>query len=249
LSTRPAVSSSTFLPGPWFLGQTNILRVGEPIGSFWGYKRLGTFSTAEADLAARYNRLPGDIKWADLNNDGKIDAADETIIGRQYPKWNMNISNTFQLGKFDLSFDIRFVMGVNTLNATKHSVEDRQANASSSRSVRNAWTPENQNTMIAQIRHYNAGYDTHMDDWWVEDGSFIRGQNFVLGYSLPTSFGKVNFQRLRVYASAQNFFLISKYSGYDPEALTGFGNQLTQNMEFFQYPRPRTFNLGLNMTF
>ncbi|WP_229365661.1 SusC/RagA family TonB-linked outer membrane protein [Fibrisoma montanum] len=246
---RLGVNNDDIFPGPWFLGQTNILRVGEPIGSFWGYKRLGTFSTAEADLAARYNRLPGDIKWADLNNDGKIDAADETIIGRQYPKWNMNISNTFQLGKFDLSFDIRFVMGVNTLNATKHSVEDRQAIASSSRSVLNAWTPENQNTMIAQIRHYNAGYDTHMDDWWVEDGSFIRGQNFVLGYSLPTSFGKVNFQRLRVYASAQNFFLVSKYSGYDPEALTGFGNQLTQNMEFFQYPRPRTFNLGLNMTF
>ncbi|WP_247237252.1 TonB-dependent receptor [Telluribacter sp. SYSU D00476] len=243
------VNNDDIFPGPWFLGQTNILRVGQPIGSFWGYRRLGTWGTDEADEAARYNRLPGDLKWEDLNNDGRIDAADETIIGRAYPKWNLNLGNTIQFGKFDFSMDIRFVMGVNTVNATKHSIEDRQAIASSSRSVLNAWTPENQNTYIAQIRHYNAGYDTHMDDWWVEDGSFIRGQNIVLGYTLPNTIGKLNFQRLRVYVSAQNFFLISKYSGYDPEALTGFGNQLTQNMEFFQYPRPRTFNAGLNLVF
>ncbi|MFC5412740.1 SusC/RagA family TonB-linked outer membrane protein [Larkinella bovis] len=236
-------------PGPNFLGNTNILRIGYPIGTIWGYKRLGVFGTDEADLAAKYNKRPGDLKWADLNNDGKIDAQDETIIGRSYPKWTLNVGNSFQFGKFDLSFDIRFVMGVNTVNATKHSVEDRQAIASSARTVLGAWTPENQNSMIAEIRHYNAGYSTHMDDWWMEDGSFIRGQNVVLGYSLPTKFGKVNFQRLRVYASAQNFFLVDKYSGYDPEALTGFGGQLVANMEFFQYPRPRTFNLGLNVTF
>lgn len=236
-------------PGPNFLGNTNILRIGQPIGTLWGYRRLGTWGTAEADEAAKYNRLPGDLKWEDINQDGKIDGKDETIIGRSYPKWNMNVSNTFQLGKFDLSFDIRIVMGVNTVNATKHSVEDRQAIASSARTVLNAWTPENQNTHIAQIRHYNAGYDTHMDDWWVEDGSFIRGQNIVLGYALPTQFGKVKFQRLRIYASAQNFFLIDHYSGYDPEALTGFGGQLNANMEFFQYPRPRTYNLGLNIVF
>jgi len=236
-------------PGPNFLGNTNILRIGHAIGTLWGYRRLGTYGTDEADVAATYNRLPGDLKWEDINKDGKIDGSDETIIGRSYPKWNLNIGNTLQYGKFDLSFDIRFVIGVNTVNATKHSVEDRQAIASSARTVLNAWTPENQNTYIAQIRHYNAGYDTHMDDWWVEDGSFIRGQNIVLGYSLPTKFGKVNFQRLRIYASAQNFFLSDKYSGYDPEALTGFGGQLNANMEFFQYPRPRTFNLGLNIVF
>lgn len=243
------VNNDDIFPGPWFLGQTNILRVGQPIGSFWGYHRLGTFSTAEADLAAKYNRRPGDIKWQDLNNDGKIDGSDETIIGRAYPKWTMNIGNTVQWGNFDFTMDIRFVMGVNIVRATRHSTEDRTGIASSARDVLNAWTPTNQNTMIAEIRNYNAGYDTHMDDHWMEDGSFVRGQNVMVGYSLPTKFGRnVNLQRLRVYASAQNFFLLTKYSGYDPEALT-FGGQLTQNIEFFQYPKPRTFNLGLNLTF
>lgn len=244
------VNNDDIFPGPWFLGQTNILRVGYPIGTFWGYRRLGTWSSAEADEAAKYNRLPGDLKWQDLNSDGRIDGQDETMIGRAYPKWTMNISNTLTWKNFDLTVDIRFVMGVNMVRATKHSTEDRQAIANSSKSVLNAWTPENQNTSIAEIRHYNAGYDTHMDDWWVEDGSHIRGQNFVLGYNFPASlFGeKLRTDRLRVYVSGQNFFLSTKYSGYDPEALT-FGGQLTQNIEFFQYPKPRTFNVGLNLTF
>ena len=113
----------------------------------------------------------------------------------------------------------------------------------------NAWRPDNQNTHIAEVRHYNAGYDTHMDDWWAEDGSFIRGQNFILGYNLPlVAAQKIRLQGLRVYASAQNLFLITDYTGYDPEATT-FGGQLTQNIEFFQYPKPRTFNLGLNVSF
>jgi hypothetical protein len=88
-----------------------------------------------------------------------------------------------------------------------------------------------------------------MDDWWVEDGSFIRGQNFVLGYSLPaTHLAKLGLQRARLYGSVQNLFVISDYTGYDPEATT-FGGSLTQNIEFFQYPKPRTFNLGVNVSF
>lgn len=210
---------------------------------------MGTWGTDEAEEAALFNRLPGDLKWEDINDDGILDALDETIIGRAYPKWTMNISNTFIFKDFDFTFDIRFVQGANVVNATKHSVEDRQAIANSARTVLNAWTPENQNTHIAEVRHYNAGYDTHMDDWWMEDGSFIRGQNFILGYNLPeASLEKMGLQRFRIYASAQNLFLKSDYSGYDPEATT-FGGNLTQNIEFFQYPKPRTFNLGINVSF
>lgn len=244
------VNNDDIYPGPNFLGNTNILRVGEAIGTLWGRKRLGTFSSSEVDLAKTFNKKPGDLKWADLNNDGKIDSQDETIIGRSYPKWTLNFGNTFQYKNWDLSVDIRFVVGVNTVNATKHSVQDRTGIANSLASVLDAWRPDHQNTKIAEIRNYNAGYDTRMDDWWVEDGAHVRGQNVVLGYSLPQNLlTKWKVSRLRLYASAQNFFLITNYSGYDPEALTGFGNQLTTNMEFFQYPKPRTFNFGLNLGF
>jgi len=114
-------------PGPWFLGETNILRVGWPVGTFWGYIREGTWSTKDAAEAAKYNLKPGDLKWADLNNDGKIDDADNTRLGQAYPKWTMDVVNTFNFKNFDFSFDIRFVEGVSTVANFHHSTEDRHA--------------------------------------------------------------------------------------------------------------------------
>lgn len=236
-------------PGPWFLGETNILRVGWPVGTFWGYIREGVWGTKDAAEAAKYNLKPGDLKWADLNNDGKIDDADNTRLGQAYPKWTMDVINTFYYKNFDFTFDIRFVEGVNTVANFHHSTEDRQGIANSLATVLNAWTPENQSSHIAEIRYYGSFYQTHIDSWWVEDGAFVRGQNFVLGYTFP---GKLidrwNIQKLRLYLSAQNLFIITKYTGYDPEVLT-FGGQLTQNQDFFPYPHPRVINFGLNFSF
>ena len=236
-------------PGPWFLGQTNILRVGWPIGTFWGYEREGVWGTKDAGEAAKYNLKPGDIKWKDQNNDGRIDDADNVRLGQAYPHWTGDIINTFNFKNFDFTFDIRFVTGVNTAANFHHSTEDRQAIANSLATVLGAWTPENQNSKIAEIRYYGAFYQTHIDSWWVEDGSFIRGQNFVLGYTLPSNTtSRWNIDRLRFYVSAQNLFLVSKYTGYDPEVET-YGGNLTQNQDFFPYPHPRVVNVGLNLSF
>jgi hypothetical protein len=109
--------------------------------------------------------------------------------------------------------------------------------------------------MIAQVRSYKFTQDSHFDTWWVEDGSFIRGQNFVLGYTMPESFNqRTGIKRLRIYASVQNLFLITKYTGYDPEVDTfnaGYGSNssFSQNLDFFSYPRPRVWNLGVTLGF
>lgn len=236
-------------PGPWFLGETNVLHVGWPIGTFIGYERDGVWGTKEAAEAANYNLKPGDIKWRDVNNDGKIDDDDIVRLGRAYPKFTANMVNDFKIGNFDFSFDIRFVMGVNTVANFKHSTEDRQAIANSLATVKGAWTPDNQDSHIAEVRYYGAFYQTHIDSWWVEDGSFIRGQNIVLGYTFPDKVIKKDaISKLRVYVSAQNFFLVSDYTGYDPEVET-FGGQLTQNQDFFPYPRPRYVNFGVSLSF
>jgi hypothetical protein len=89
----------------------------------------------------------------------------------------------------------------------------------------------------------------------VEDGSFIRGQNFTLGYTLRSgTVQKLKLTKLRVYASVQNLFLSTKYTGYDPEVDTfnssyGSNSSFSQNLDFFAYPRPRTWNLGLSVGF
>jgi len=171
------------------------------------------------------------------------------------PKWTGTFSSTIKYKGWDFSFDIRFVQGVNTAATFKHSTEDRQTLANSLATVLNAWTPQNQNTMIAQVRSYKFTQDSHFDTWWVEDGSYIRGQNFTLGYTLPASFNqRTGITKLRIYASVQNLFLITNYTGYDPEVdtfVSGYGANtgFSQNLDFFSYPRPRVWNLGVSLGF
>lgn len=243
--------NADIFPGPNFLGQTNILRVGEPIGSLYGMTRLGTYSSDEAALAAEHNLKPGDRKYI-YNADG---SNYYSIIGRTTPKWTGSFNSTMKYKGWDLAFSIRFVEGLNTAATFKHSVEDRQTIANSLATVLDAWTPDHQNTMISQVRNYKFAQDSHFDTWWVENGSFIRGQNFMLGYSFDQPvLEKLKMERLRLYASVQNLFVITKYSGYDPEVDTfnstyGSNTGFSQNLDFFSNPRPRVWNLGLTLTF
>jgi TonB-dependent starch-binding outer membrane protein SusC len=134
-----------------------------------------------------------------------------------------------------------------------HSSEDRQALANSYRTVLNAWTPENQNTMIAQVRDTRAGYVTNVDTHWVQDGSFIRGRNLLLGYSLPTAaVERIKLSNVRIYASTQNFFLIvSDEVIGDPEITPIRGNDgnnvFSQGMKWHEYPKPTVWTMGIQI--
>jgi len=230
-------------------GDVQILRVGQPVGSFWGLTRLGTWDTDEADEAEVYNRLPGDLKYADLNDDGKIDENDNSIIGRSLPKWTMGIFNTFTYKNFDLSFDFRIVEGIDVLNAGTHNREDRSGVANSSKTILNAWTLDNQNTRVAELRYMKTYYDSYPDTRWLQDGSFVRLQNVVLGYNFDESIlNKIGLQSLRVYASGQNLLLFTDYEGYDPEVNT-IGGAFGQGIDDFGEPRARTYTIGLNVSF
>jgi len=243
--------NADIFPGPNFLGQTNVLRVGQPIGSFYGMTRVGTYGSGEAALAASHGLHVGDRKYI-YNKDG---SNYYSIIGRAYPKWTGTFSSTLNYKAWDFSFDIRFVQGVNTAATFKHSSEDRQTIANSLATVLDGWTPSHQNTMISEVRSYKFAQDSHFDTWWVEDGSFIRGQNFVLGYSIPgQTLRNWKLTKLRVYASVQNLFIHTKYTGYDPEVDTyfstyGSNSGFSQNLDFFSYPRPRVWTLGATVGF
>jgi hypothetical protein len=246
--------------GPNFTNQTSVIRIGEPVGSFWGLVRLGVWGTAEADEAAKFRSyrngltiLPGDIKYLDVNGDYAITDADRMIIGNGSPKaWGAFI-NTFRYKNLDLTVELQYSYGNDVLDMTLHPSEDRQALANSYRSVLNAWTPENQNTMIAEIRDTRAGYVTNVDSWWVKDGSFIRGRNILLGYTFPEAiYSKLKLSRLRLYATAQNFFLIThKDVNGDPETAPIRGddnnNAFSQGMNWHGYPKPTVYMLGINV--
>ncbi|GAC1314745.1 MAG: TonB-dependent receptor [Mucilaginibacter sp.] len=244
-------SNDDIFLSPNFLSQFNLMRVGLPAGSFYGYKVLGTWGTAEAAEAAKFGLLPGDLKIWDKNGDGKITSADKTVLGKSTPDGYGAFTNTFRYRNFDLGIELQFDYGNQIMNLTRHSGQDRTGQANSYATVLNAWTPTNQNTSIAEDRPAYVRYQTEIYSTKVENGSFIRGRNVTLGYTFPISVrSKIKMSRLRVYAQAQNLFLITKYTGYDPETSTyNYSSNFTQGIQFYDYPKPRTFLLGLNASF
>jgi TonB-linked SusC/RagA family outer membrane protein len=249
--------------GPNFTNPTNIIRIGEPVGSFWGLTRLGIWSEAEREEAAKFTSyrngltiLPGDIKYLDVNGDKAITDKDRSIIGNGSPDFWGSFSNTFKYKAFDLTLELQYTVGNDVMMMNLHASEDRQALANSYSSVLDAWTPQNQNTMIAEIRDTRAGYVTNVDSWWIKDGSFLRGNNLLLGYTVPSNkvTKKLNLSRLRVYGSAQNFFLLLKDNIIgDPEVTPtnqGNGNSaFSQGMMWHNYPKPTIFMGGLQVAF
>ncbi|PZX55869.1 TonB-linked SusC/RagA family outer membrane protein [Algoriphagus ratkowskyi] len=230
-----------------FLGST-IVRKGEPVGSFFGFVHEGTWSSSEESIAASYNKRPGDIKYKDVNEDGVINDSDRVVIGKGIPTGFGTFANTFTFNNFELLVDIQYTYGNDVLFRSKHSAEDRTGIANSFKTVLNAWTPENQNTNIAQIRPLTAGYNTNNDSDRVQDGSFIRGRNLMLSYNfMPQTLEKISVARMRVYASVQNFFLATDYAGYDPEVSTS-GAAFDQGVDLYAYPKPRVFMVGVSIT-
>jgi hypothetical protein len=231
---------------------TSVYRVGEPIGSFFGLNRMGTWSTMEAAEAARYGRLPGDLKFEDKNNDGKIELlTDGDVIGHAYPKFYGGFNNTFTYGNFDASIDIMFVGGVD--KAIVHeSAEDRMFVNGMMNTTMDAWRPDHQVTMIAQARAGNAGarYDSYPDTHMIWNAAYIRGQTAALGYTFRGNLGGID--KLRVYATAENFFLWTavELPGYDTEgsAIQKI-NTRVPNIDKYMHPVPTTFSLGVNVNF
>lgn len=236
-------NNEDILTSPGFVGGNVILRVGESLSSFYGYRRLGTWGTAEAAEAAKVGAVPGQAKRS----------AAREIIGKGLPDWTGSLINTFRYKNWDLTCDLQFVYGVDTWQLYFHSMEDRSGIANGFATILyNGWTETNQNTMVQQIRQQNyAGQDSQADSHWVCDGSYIRGNLIQLGYTFDKkALTKYGFKKLRAYASVSNAFIVDSkdFLGYDPEAVSN-GDQFGQNIFFYQYPKPRTFTFGVNVSF
>jgi len=252
-----ATPAPIFGGNPNFLSNTGIIQVGEPVGSFWGLVRLGVWTAAEAAEAAKFASyrggkpiLPGDLKYLDVNGDYQINDADRVIIGHGSPAGWGGFFNNFRYKNFELVLEIQYSYGNDVLNQMHHSGEDRVGIANSFKTVLNAYDPVKgiEKTDIAAIRDTRAGYVTNVDSRWIEDGSFIRGKNLMIAYNFPSARVKSwHLNRLRVFASVQNFFLITNYRGNDPEVTT-YGNAFAQGQTFFDYPKPTTWMLGVNVS-
>ena len=232
-------------PGPWWVsGSQTILRIGEPLGSFWGYKRLGVWGTDEAEEAAAVGAIPGVAKRSD----------EREIIGKGIPDLTGSFINRFYYKNIDFMVDLQFSQGVEIMQQFIHSIEDRTGYANGlSTILYDGWTASNQNTMVQQIRNAPLnGQNSEVDDHWVVDGSYIRGSLFSFGYTFNENLlEKVRLNSCRIFANVDNAFVIhsKEFKGYDPETTSWSNNQWGQNIFFFQYPKPTTVTFGMNIKF
>ena len=236
----------------WVGGNESILRVGESMNSFYGYRRLGVYTQED------YNN-----GLCELNQVGRAKRTEKKeIIGNGMPDWTGSWINNFSYRNFDLTMDFQFVWGVETMQQFYHSTYDRFGITNGLKEILyDAYNGSNPNTMqqaiylssadLDGVKH--AGQDTTVDDAWIANGSYLRLNMLQLGYTFDSEVAKkIGLAGLRVYASGNNLFLITSkdFNGYDPEGTSqGSSNQFGQNMVFFSYPRARTFTFGVNVTF
>lgn len=228
---------------PDIQGGNTILRVGESMGSFYGYLRYGTWGTNEVDEAAKAGAIPGEAKRS----------TDRHIIGKGLPDWTGSFINKLYYKNFDFTLDLQFVMGVDVWQQFLHPMEDRAGIANGLKTVLyNSWTEQRQNTMVQQIRQQNyAGQNSMADSHWVCNGSYLRGNLIQLAYTFDNKMlKKWNINSLRLNVSVNNAFQIrsSNFKGYDPESTT-FGDRFGQNIISYQYPSSRTYTFGVNFSF
>ncbi|RRB07808.1 SusC/RagA family TonB-linked outer membrane protein [Larkinella rosea] len=229
---------------------SGIIRVGEPLGSFFGYVTNGLYQTTDelTALTDPQARKPGDRKYADLNGDKKIDDNDRTIIGRAQPKFIGGISNTFSFKGFELTAFFQGVYGNNILNANRYELEYLNATTNQDRDVLNRWTPTNTNTDIPRASTTRPA--NRVSTRQIEDGSYLRLKNLQLAYNLPTSvIQALKIQSVRVYVTAQNFLTWTSYSGYDPEVNRFGQDSRSQGFDYASYPATKTLLFGLNVGF
>ncbi|WP_374164005.1 TonB-dependent receptor [Arcticibacter sp. MXS-1] len=233
----------------WVGGPNGIIRVGENLNSFYGYKRYGVYTVED------YER--GEITIEKIGRPKR--SAKQEVLGKGVPDWTGSFINTLNYKNFDLTLDLQFVYGVEALQQFFHSTYDRFGITNGLKEIlTDAYNGTNPNTMQQAIYLSNgghAGQDTNVDSKWVADGSYLRVNVLQLGYTFtPNLTKRMGLSALRVYLSANNPWLFTSkdFKGYDPESTSqiesGEGYRFGQNVTFFSYPRAKTFTLGVNLT-
>jgi TonB-linked SusC/RagA family outer membrane protein len=228
-----------------------IQKPGYSIGSMWGYVVQGIIKTPADSIA--YAAETGSASWIgdyrirDLDGDGKITSADQTIVGDANPKWIYGFNNNFSFGNFDLSALVTAVRGGSIINTERMTflVLNGQSGNVPSEILANSYNPTtNPNGTNQMVRNNRGGFGNRFLNVFVEDGSYLRLKNLQLGYRIPT----LRAQSARVYINAINLFTSTNYSGFDPE-VSAFGGTDRPGVDQGNYPGSRLITFGVSTSF
>lgn len=200
---------------------------------------------------------PGDRYFADVNGDGHVDASDQASLGNPIPKFYGGLDLTASYKAFDFNLYFYGVYGNKIMNYQKSSLQSFQnrsfvgvQNVSYDYYV-NHWTTDNPSNTYSRASYNDDATGSNVpSSAWVENGSFLRLKNLIVGYTLPTSLTqKASLSKVRAYFSTQNLFTITNYSGLDPEIGIQGGNATQNGVDNGTYPASRFYTVGLNVTF
>lgn len=228
-------------------------QLGYSISSFYGYKVAGLFqSTSEVASAPKQEgAAPGRFRYVDVNGDNKIDVNDRTYLGSPVPTFTGGFNFVLSYKNFDLVTQANGFFGNKIFNASKWFTDFFPSfqGAAISERVKDSWSPSNPNATIPIFETAsNFSTNTQANSFYVENGDYFRLQTVTLGYTMPKNIlEKLKMNKLRVFASANNLFTISKYQGLDPGV---GGNADTQfGIDVGNYPLTRSYTVGLNIGF
>ncbi|MEO6549313.1 MAG: TonB-dependent receptor [Ferruginibacter sp.] len=233
---------------------------GHSIQGFYGWEVEGIFQDATevakhaTQVAGAAGTAPGDLKFKDLNGDGVIDLNDRKFLGSFVPKATYAFNLGANYKNFDISVFFQGVAGNKIYNATRAITEGMIRFFNAGTQVLNAWTPTNTNTNIPRAISSDPNQNARPSTRFLEDGSYLRLKNVMLGYNIPSDFlqsrGRGVIKSLRVYISAQNVLTFTKYTGYDPEVGNRTPNaSLTNGIDFAVYPQPKGYQAGIQASF
>lgn len=247
----------------------------DPTQNFLAVPNEGTvINTIYQDSNSGAATLPGKIKFKDLDGDGQITENDRTVIGNTTPKFQGGFGLSGQWKNFDFTANFNYMVDFDVYNATNYMLSSSISNTNNFYNVLADFSQDNRWTYVradGECIYKNTHFDGSVDEYitmnagkslwnpadvedkvthsyFVEDGSFLRLQDVTIGYTLPSNLTKKwGMSKVRFYASASNLFILTGYSGYDPEVDVQSG--LTPSMDYNRYPRSRSFVFGTNITF
>lgn len=237
----------------------SITKVGHAPSSIYAVKTAGVnpengrriFINSDGDKV-QYQHQGGANAWTYLDGSKASSvASDAQVLGGTLPTWFGGFNNNFQYKDFDLGLNFTFSGGNYIYNGSKAGLRDIRI-WNNSTDVLNAWTPTNTNSDIPRAIYGDnvSNGSAFAMDANVEKGDFLRLQSATLGYRLPAnSFGKTGLNNVRVYASVNNAFVITNYSGVDPEVSSNGGSNISSGIERNSIPQGRSFTFGINLGF
>ena len=228
-----------------------IVKVGEPLGTFYGYKFAGIVQSEEqaAQLTPQtINKLePGNPYFEDVNGDGVVNTEDQTVLGNSQPKFTYGLNTSLRYKQWDLFVSLAGSYGNKLYNGLATRLTKGSTYYNCLADVANRWTPANPSNTVQKA---SDDLTVVSDSRYVENASFLRLKNIQLGYTLPVP-QITKDARLRLYVALQNFLTITGYSGYDPEGGRNGANEqsaIYQGIDMATYPTAKSVLFGLSVT-